>query len=405
MKSPIGALILAGTMVTAANAQNTIPGRAGTPAGARGQGTFGPRQVFSVNPLTGQPNQQPTRDINVNTAASFEPVPFDQIKPPTVELPQDPIEPFLLTKDVGPFMVIAKTFRGPEAERYAVALVKELRNDFGLPAYVLRTKDFANRSLVRNIPPTAPANLPRPNLAEPEKFRTFDESAVLVGNEKTEEASLKLLHYVKGLKPRCLDDLPSVWNNRRHLKNAMRTTNPYVPAQDLFPGRVDKMITQMNQGPHTIFNCPGRYSLEVASFTGRSTFNVEAARLAGNEILKKSPLMTAFDDSEKLAAALAKAEEIRALGQPVYVYHDHQSSRVYVGAFNSPNDPAAVKLRQYLVQKSVEMADRKLLNGRPDPKHNRGIRTLIAPATYLTDLEDPQQPIKRASYSPLAGNR
>lgn len=406
MKSPIAALIMAGTLVGAANAQNTIPGQVGMPAGTQRQAPAGPRRLFGVNPLTGQPKEQPpTRDLNVGTAASFEPVPFDQIKPPTVDLPNDPIEPFLLTKDIGPFMVLAKTFRGPDAEKFALALVQELRSEFGLPAYILRTKDFANRSLVRNIPPTAPANLQRPLLTEPEKYRTYDESAVLVGNEKTLEASEKLLHEVKKLKPRCLDELPHIWNNRRHLKNAIRTTNPFVPAQDLFPGKIDRMVTQMNQGPHSIFNCPGRYSLEVATYTGRSTFNVDAGKMEDIKILKKSPLMTAMDDAENLAAALAKTDEVRKTGQPVFVYHDLHSSRVFVGAFNSPNDAAAVRLREYLVQQSAMMADWRDNHGKPLPGHNRGIKTLIAPATFLTDLEDPQRPIKRVSYTPTRGNR
>ena len=50
----------------------------------------------------------------------------DQLKPATVAIPAEPIEPYLLTKDVGPFMVMARTFRGPEAQGYALALAKEL---------------------------------------------------------------------------------------------------------------------------------------------------------------------------------------------------------------------------------------------------------------------------------------
>jgi hypothetical protein len=181
------------------------------------------------------------------------------------------------------------------------------------------------------------------------------------------------------------------------LKTAIRTTNPYVPAQNLFPGRRDKMVEQMNQGPHSIFNCPGRYSLEIAMFSGRSTFEVESARMMGVDILKKSPLATAHDDAERLAEALARTPEMRKTGQPIYVYHDRLSSRVFIGAFNSPNDPGAADLRAYLVQQAAMIMDRKLTTtGRPDPKFNRGIDKMIAPATYLTDLDDPQSPIRRA---------
>ena len=47
----------------------------------------------------------------------------DQNAAPGFALPSDPIEPYLLTRNAGPFMVLAKTFRGPEAERWALALV------------------------------------------------------------------------------------------------------------------------------------------------------------------------------------------------------------------------------------------------------------------------------------------
>ena len=46
---------------------------------------------------------------------------------PTVVLPDDPLEPYLLSKENGPFMVMAKVFRGPDAEKMALALCKELR--------------------------------------------------------------------------------------------------------------------------------------------------------------------------------------------------------------------------------------------------------------------------------------
>ena len=42
-------------------------------------------------------------------------------------------------------MVVAKVFRGPDAERLAIALAKELRTDYGLAAYIWRRKDFPGR--------------------------------------------------------------------------------------------------------------------------------------------------------------------------------------------------------------------------------------------------------------------
>jgi hypothetical protein len=315
------------------------------------------------------------------------PTPLDQLKPATVDLPNDPIEPFLLTKEVGPFLVVARTFKGPDAERYAVALAKELRGSFGLPAFILRTKDFPMRSNLRNIPPTAPGYLNKARVEMPEKTRTYDEAVVLVGNEKTLDDSEALLKRVKKIRPKCLEGMPGVFGWRQGLNTAHRTTNPYVPTQNIFPGRGkrDSLLVQMNGGPRSVFHCPGRYTLQVAEFTGRSFINPKDKdpRLFDKVFLQGSPLQHAADDAEKLAEALAKDPEVQRTGFQPYVYHDRTTSRVMIGSFGNPTDPDAARLRQTLVEKvAIPLADRK----------KAGV--VIAPATALTDLEDPSRPIK-----------
>jgi hypothetical protein len=318
-----------------------------------------------------------------------EPTRPDQIQPSTLPLPNDPIEPYLLTKDNGPFMVMAKSFRGPDAERFALALALELRNEYGLPAYILRSKDFPMRSNIRNVPPTADVFMKRSQLTDPEKTRTYDEALVLVGNEKTLKGSEQLWHVVKKINPKCLKDMPSIYNWRQGLSKALRTTNPYVPAQMLYPEKPvkDPLIAQMNGGPFSVVKCPGRYSLQIAEFGGRSTFNPQNPIFVGTASLKGSPLATAAADAEKLAAALSKVPEIKQTGQPVYVYHDRTSSRVLIGSFSIPNDPAAVQLRQHLLKVAVQIMDqRDLKTGRALRGHDRGIDRMIVPANFLTDV-------------------
>ena len=234
--------------------------------------------------------------------------------------------------------------------------------------------------MIRNVPPTAPTDLKRAELSPPEKYRSYDESAVLVGDEKTMADARKLLNTVKKIKPACLNDMQRLWIHRVGLDKALVTANPLVPAQNVSPGRRDPLVAQLNEGPRTVLNAPGRFSLEIANFTGRSTFDVNGAKAMPLDVLKRSPLATANDDAEKLAIALAKTPEIRGKGLPVYVYHDRESSKVFVGSFQSPQDPAAARLQQYLVQNAVTIMDRK--KGR-----NYGVRRMIAPANALTDLE------------------
>jgi hypothetical protein len=388
MKSPIATLALAGSLATltfCAYGQGPLSGLLRSSASQKNGSR--PSAPATSNPPANASqggNVAPTDSnllpANVSLPA---PVPPDQIQAPTIVLPQGQIEPFLLTKDVGPFMVLAKTFRGPEAERFALALVLELRNEYHLPAFILRTKDFPRNSNIRNIPPTAPPGVDRAQLGDPERVRTYDEAAVLVGNEKTVKGQEVLWHKVKKIRPKCLDGMPKLYLWREGLNKATRTQNPYVPAQNIFPGNKDTFVERMNQGPHTIYNCPARYTLQVADFTGRATFNVAGAQSLGDMGLKKSPLITAADDAEEMAQALAKAEEIRQLGQPVFVYHDRTSSRVMIGAFNAPNDPAAVQLRERLLRLAHPLTQVDASKGRKKPVTD----SMIVPASALTDLE------------------
>src|SRR5262249_34378961 len=136
---------------------------------------------------------------------------------------------------------------------------------------------------------------------------------------------------------------------------------------------VDPLVMKLNGGPHSLFHCPGRYTLQVAEFGGRSTFNVDDKRFK-NPLISDSPLEHAFDSAEKLAEVLAKEPGVRKTGCLPYVYHDKTTSRVMLGAFNSPDDPAAVRLRDTLLKQAVNLSS----------KEKAG--TMIVPAPYLTDV-------------------
>jgi hypothetical protein len=362
---------------------------------------LGQGHVFAQAPAAGQPAPprspfgqvvgEAAADRTVPRGANVpEPTPAEDLKPATIDLPDEPIEPYLLTKQAGPFMVLARVFRGPDAERFAIALTKELRNDYGLPAYIFRKKEFPGGSMIRGTPPQAPSETMKPDVKLPEKIRTVDEAAVLVGNEKTWAAQEKLWRDVKKIQPKCLEHIPCPFPWRRGLATAIRTTNPYVPAQNLYPRTLDKLVMQMNTGLRSIVNCPGQYSLQVAEFSGRRTYDFNPTAPPAHNILdlKNSPLRTAHDDAERMAEKLAKAPEIQTLGLPVYVFHDKTSSKVFIGAFNSPQDPAAVSVREHLVRNAYILSNKK--------ERGRGATdTMIVPALALTDLSDAKSKIRQ----------
>lgn len=374
MKSPIAALALFSTLAASAvwaQAQYQPPASQRTLPTAPLPSTSAPTDGSS-------PYGNPANPIRTTVP---EPTPVHELRPPTIALPDEPIEPYLLSKENGPFMVMARVFRGVDAERLALALTKELRNEFHLPAYILRTKDMPGKSLIYGTPPTAPAAMMAPNIKMPEKVRTFDEAAVLVGNERTLAAQEKLFKYVRTLKPKCLDGMSKLLPWRSALCYAYRTTNPYAPAQTLYPRTRDKLVMDMNSGHRSIVNCPGRYSLQLAQFSGRTEYQV-GAQIQQFQLfppsLRDSPLQTAAADAERMAEKLARDPEVRRLGQPVYVFHDRTSSQVFLGSFNSDKDPAAIAAHEKLLRLAVPLMDKKRPGGALD--------TMIVPANALTDL-------------------
>jgi hypothetical protein len=116
-------------------------------------------------------------------------------------LPDPPIEPFLLTKEIGPFMILAYTFRSPTAAKEAQALVMELDAD-GYPAYIFAIK-------------------PNPGGVK--------DAAVLIGCQ-TEADARKLLAKVKRLRPRSIELAPGGVQGKGGLSKAMLTINPLRPA-------------------------------------------------------------------------------------------------------------------------------------------------------------------------------
>ncbi len=374
MRTPIAALALLGTLAsTPVWAQSGAPAPSAPKPGGPifSTGSTAPAQA----PAAGTPGR-----VFPSGTTFPEPTQADELKPPTFAVPNEPIEPWLLTKQNGPFMVLAKTFRGVDSEKMALALAKELRTQYGLPAYILRSKDFPGKSNIRGVPPTSDPAVVQASVSVPEKYRTYDEAAVLVGNEKTEKDSVALLHKVKKIKPDCLNAMPSLFKWREGLSRAIRTTNPYVPSQYLYPHKHDQLVVQMNQSSQSVVNCPGRFSLQIAEFAGRSTFNDKDEKFQGIMNLKKSPLATAAADAEHLADHLAKDPDIRKLGQPLFVYHDRKASRVFIGSFNSEKDPVAVEVREAMLKLAVPLLDRKRPTG--------GLDSMIVPAGMLTDLKD-----------------
>jgi hypothetical protein len=433
MKSALAMMALACAWTVPAFAQAPVSGPRPAPA----SGPAASKSFLNPPPsVTATVKSLGPSDPRVFRTGTVLPAPLspDEVPAATIVLPTEPLEPYLLTKDAGPFMVNAYVFRGPDATRYAQALAIELRKVHHLPAYVFHLKFQPGRSNVRGVPPTAPDYVRTPHLAEPEKDRTYDEAAVLVGHCKSVDESEKVLHQVKKIHPQCLDQVPSIlpWRKGHGLGRATLTTNPLAAAQNLYPGkadhfhpgqavdpsvltsrfetpadgstlmvnhqvverpvgtrRVDPFVKKLNAGPRSIFQCPGPYTLQVAEFSGRKSLvtNLGGAPPSRDDAsLRQSPLLTAHEDAEELAASLAKSEELRRLGCQPYVYHDRTASRVTVGSFQASNDPRAEPVRQAVLKLSVEVKKR---NGGLFEISQKMAKVPLVPASTLMPVPRP----------------
>ena len=128
MRTTIAAAAIAASLI--------VPG-----ASAQAQGLFNRNRTApapSTNPAPVNPNASQAGMSTVNPAQygqgsvlpnnSEIPGPITtEVARPTVPLPTGPIEPYMISKENGPFMVLAYSFRGPDAPRQALALVLELR--------------------------------------------------------------------------------------------------------------------------------------------------------------------------------------------------------------------------------------------------------------------------------------
>ena len=136
---------------------------------------------------------------------------------------------------------------------------------------------------------------------------------VLVGNEKTLKDSEMLLQ--EGQEDQAQVPEPDAFD--LHWRQGLATAHADDQSLCAGPGAVPvegrpARREAQRRARYSVFRCPGRYTLQVAEFAGRSTFNVDDKRVqATRTLVKDSPLEQAYDNAEKLAEVLAKDPEIR----------------------------------------------------------------------------------------------
>lgn len=273
-----------------------------------------------------------------------------------------------LTEKAGPWLIMVTSFSGEEGEQEAKRLAMELKTRHKLKAYThVQEFNFDPESKgvgYRVVELSNHEKVAVPSVMNPANPTSFREHAVLVGDFSSIEDSKaqRTLELVKKLQPESLaqinlqeglyqEELPGgrvqamrAWLDSdrgkefRPLRSAFLMANPLLPEEYFAARRVDKTILDLNSGlKYSLLNCPGDYSVKVASFAGSSTMvQSEMEKIRQDEQLKKRNRQSVTES--KLADAAKKATlltiELRRQGYEAYEFHDRFESYVCVGSFD-----------------------------------------------------------------------
>ena len=247
---------------------------------------------------------------------------------------------FPLAEKDGPWLVMATTFRGAGARDDARRLVHELRRKHKLNAYT-HEKAFDSTGEEQGLGLNPDGTPKKMRYAKAEQVV---EVAVLVGDfasfddprgQKT-LATIKALHPValsgeSGKSQSFADFRKMIGLDRKAAKGPMHmafvTPNPLLPEDYFSRQQTDEFVLRMNADvTHSLLDCPSRYSVRVATFTGSGTFDQKAISSGGKELPIESRLIEAAEQAHKLTVALRKQ------GWQAWEYHDRESSIVCVGS-------------------------------------------------------------------------
>lgn len=277
----------------------------------------------------------------------------------------DPNREYVVTPEVGPWMICAAYYTGPQAAELARELVLEIRSRFRLPAYVFNRGEKERRARKEH--------LDRIRQADPEGHsrvkmtRIENQYAVLVGGYKDMETTRKALDDIKKLKPsnpRLMPFLrtertePSAEGKKDDVRGAYVSPfldsfvirNPTVPQEAPRDNKPDPFLKQLNADEeYSLLRCKEPWTLVVAVHHGTTVIQSQAASSSFLDRFFGTSGGKALANSAHNAHNLAEA--LRKLGYEAYVLHTRQASLVTVGGYQSAEDPRIQQIQYALTNK------------------------------------------------------
>ncbi|NQU25727.1 MAG: hypothetical protein HQ567_30940 [Candidatus Nealsonbacteria bacterium] len=262
----------------------------------------------------------------------------------------DPEKSYRVTNENGPWMILAASFSGEGAQEQARELVLELRKRYKIEAYTTRMRFDYGATGARGID-----RFGAPLRMRYRRGSEGEEAGVLVGNFPAfdDEKAKEILVKIKRMQPKSLEaneSNPTTQNmaqwrmgSRQTTRDretlgpmmaAFVTTNPALPKGYFTSAGLDPMVVEMNKdAEHSLLDCPGKYTVQVATFKGRV-------------VVKQQEIM-ALEQGKKFQGTLADAawnahrlaEALRLKGYEAYEFHDRYASIVTVGSFDSLGTP------------------------------------------------------------------
>lgn len=283
-------------------------------------------------------------------------------------------ESLTLKAEHGPWLILAATLPGDDARVKSVSLAREIRSKLNMPSFVMEkatgvTQTLATRERIKtdyagNVVPYELAV----RYANGGQERVF---VVLVGEFSSidDPRIPEILQQVRTLQPEALVSKPtdasdaekSASNNwmvqkyrslmwtRTDRKDdlgpmgaAFVTRNPLLPDDYFEAPKVDDFVVDLNKNvEHSLLDCPGKFTVRVASFTGRAVTDFGN----GSRASELSETTDALDRAALKAHKLTEA--LRREGEEAYEFHDRFGSYVMVGSFDSLGQELASGQFQY----------------------------------------------------------
>ncbi len=260
-----------------------------------------------------------------------------------------------LTQNAGPWMVMCYSFSGDDGKQQAIRLATELRESFGLKAYTYThhfdlTQKIRENSIVgwKYVPGREEEMMLIPEQMTSANDSNFEETAVLVGDFEAIDApeAQQMLRNIKKLTPKSLlraqsDELirryrEIIQRNNYPLSHAMLLTNPMLPDEYFEKNGLDPFLIKMNKKvKFSLLDCPGKYSVRVATFRAKSTMSLAEIKQKQDELkwyeMKGKAIKSKLEQCYHNANVLTK--ELRKQGVEAYEFHDREESYVCVGSF------------------------------------------------------------------------